>query len=125
MIWHNTQLVFLFMHFIILLFYYFCKIHICHIPHLQYHSFNLFWYILSYIFILVHFFIHILIFLYCLAKNCCIFYIFLLEALHIFCFSASCIKRSRKSGCAKEMSISARSHVLLPDRLTIPYSVTI
>ena len=37
--------------------------------------------------------------------------------------SASLIKSSRKSGCAKLMSFSARSHVEAPIRLAMPYSV--
>ena len=34
------------------------------------------------------------------------------------------ISPSRKSGCATEMSASARSHVVSPARFTAPYSVT-
>ena len=41
------------------------------------------------------------------------------------CASAAATNSSRKSGCATETSISARSQVLRPIRLTLPYSVTI
>ena len=49
----------------------------------------------------------------------------LLDALHIFCFSAAAISFSLKSGWAMEIRSSALSHVLRPARLTAPYSVTI
>lgn len=47
-----------------------------------------------------------------------------LERRQIPIFSASRTSSSRKSGCAIEMRASARSHVDLPFRFTIPYSVT-
>lgn len=48
-----------------------------------------------------------------------------LEFLQIFCLSACAMSSSLKSGCAREISNSALSHVLLPARFTMPYSVTI
>ena len=48
----------------------------------------------------------------------------LLWGYQIFCFSASRISSSRKSGWAMEMSFSARSQTLRPLRHTQPYSVT-
>ena len=40
----------------------------------------------------------------------------LFELLQIFCFSAAFIKSSLKSGCARDMMRSARSHVVRPTR---------
>ena len=45
------------------------------------------------------------------------------ERRQIFRSSASFISSSRKSGCAMEISASARSHVDCPSRFTTPYSV--
>ena len=50
-------------------------------------------------------------------------YLLLLRQMCIF--SASAMSCSRKSGCATEISASARSQVDRPLRLTMPYSVTI
>lgn len=54
----------------------------------------------------------------------CLRYYRRLEARQIFCRSAAAISSSRKSGCAMEMSRSARSQVERPARFTAPYSVT-
>ena len=48
----------------------------------------------------------------------------LLCGYQICCCSAARISSSRKSGCAMEISFSARSHTLRPFRHTQPYSVT-
>ena len=48
----------------------------------------------------------------------------LFDGSHMRCSSAARISSSRKSGCAMEMSASARSHVLLPASSAMPYSVT-
>ena len=49
----------------------------------------------------------------------------LLCGSQIFCCSAARISSSRKSGCASEISASARSQEDLPARLAAPYSVAI
>ena len=48
----------------------------------------------------------------------------LLLRFHIFIFSASFIKSSRKSGWAMLINNSARSQAVRPFKFTIPYSVT-
>ena len=48
----------------------------------------------------------------------------LLLRLQIRIFSASAISESRKSGWQTEMILSALSHVEMPFKFTMPYSVT-
>lgn len=49
---------------------------------------------------------------------------YLLLLRQIFNLSASAISSSLKSGCAMEISASARCHAERPFKLTFPYSVT-